>query len=182
MVSYAPTTPSIYVSVERHCENRLLRVAAFRRLSLGAAVVLWLIPLASSTAAAVKLVDGTPIQVRLLSPITSETTGTGQPLEFVVVGDITANGEVVITKGTQVAGMVVEAHPSHWRLTHHHAKLAFKFKFVKAINGQVIMLRATPSRVADDRVIVERSRRRHNLQWTTEGDTYEAYVDGDYEF
>jgi hypothetical protein len=156
--------------------------AALRRFSFGAAVVLLLVPLVSSTAAAAQLLDGTPIQVRPVNPITSESASNGQPLEFVVVGDITANGKVLIAKGTKVAGVVVDAHPSHWSWTHHNARLVFKFKSVKAVTGQVVMLRATPSRTSDDRVIVERSRRRHNLQWTTEGDTYEAYVDGDYVF
>jgi hypothetical protein len=137
--------------------------------------------LVPATASATRLPDGTRIRVRLLHPITSETSKDGQPLEFVVVSDVVVDGEVVIAKGTRVAGTIVKAKRARWGfLDDDRAKLVFVFSHTTASNGRVIRLRASPVKHEEDSVAVDRLRRHHELQWAGEADTFVAYVDGHY--
>jgi hypothetical protein len=149
------------------------------RLVFGAAMVslvLWL----PGNALAERLGDGTPVRVRLLKPINSESAKSGQPLEFVVTRDVVVDGRVLIKRGTLVSGAVVRARRADWDFTDHdHPKLAFRFHHTTASNGGTIHLRASSVRQKDDQVVLERYRG-HELLWAGEADTFEAFVDGDY--
>ena len=139
--------------------------------------------LAPSGVSAVQLSDGTPVIVRLLRPINSETSKSGQSLEFVVTSDVIVDGEVLITRGTRAVGMIVESRRARWRFSDHdHPRLAFRLHYTIASSGQVINLRASPTRRRDNHLVVDRLGRRHELQWAGEADTFETYVDGNYDW
>src|SRR5262249_40182573 len=134
-----------------------------------------------STASAAQLTDGTVIHVRLVNAINSERSTTGDEVRFVVTRDVLAAGEVLIRKGTAVAGTVVKARRASWGWVEHDARLAFRFSHTVTTTGELIRLRASLDPRAKDRVVVDRNRRHHDLQWAGEADTFDAYVDGNYE-
>src|SRR5262249_46212647 len=106
---------------------------------------------------------------------------TGEQVAFVVMKDIVAGSVLLIKQGTPVVGVVVKARPAHRGFVDHEARLAFKFNQTTAGDGQAIRLRASPARSTDDRVVVDRYGHHHDMRWAGEGDTFNAYVDGDYE-
>ena len=59
--------------------------------------------------------------------------------------------------------------------------LAFQFDQARATDGQTIRVRAwaAPRKVA--RVEVNRGQWQHVLTWAGEGDTFDAFIDGDYD-
>jgi hypothetical protein len=135
-----------------------------------------------AAASAGQLADGTMVHVRLLNPISSETSTRGQPLAFVVTRDVIVDGEVVIARGTHASGMIVKARRADWgAFDEDRARLAFAFHHTIATNGQVISLRASPVRRPNDRITIDRSGRKY-LQWASETDPFEAYVDGTYQW
>jgi hypothetical protein len=134
-----------------------------------------------SPACAGQLRDSTRISVRLLGGITSETTKTGQPLQFVVMNDIVVDDAILIRRDTPVVGVVVKARRVHWGFTHRKPRLAFRFTYTTTLGGQVIALRSTPVRQTNDQVVVQGGRPGHALLWTGGAELFEAYVDGDYE-
>jgi len=155
------------------------------RISFGrfaAAAVVALVPyFCSAPVCAAELRDGTPVPVRLVGMINSETTNPGQPLVFVVTEDVRIGGAVVITRGTPVAGLVTRARRAHWGFTNDKPRLEFRFSLTSARDGQVVALRATPERSRKDRVVVDRLELHHQIRWATGVDTFNAYVDGSYE-
>jgi hypothetical protein len=143
--------------------------------------VAWLVSFAPGKALAAELPDGLPIRVRLLGIITSENARRGDPVEFVVTSDIVSGDDILIGRGTVVTGVVVDSRRARWGFHHHHPRLAFKFQPITARNGMPIALRSSPYRSWDDRVIVDRDGRHHELRWAAGADIFVAYVDGSYE-
>jgi hypothetical protein len=133
------------------------------------------------SAAAAQLPDSTRVSVRLIGGITSETTTTGQSLQFVVINDVVVGNEVLIRKDTPVVGVVVRARRVHWGFTHRKPRLAFEFRYTTSPTGQVINLRSTPVRQLDNRIEVVRGGEGHALVWAGGADVFDAYVDGNYE-
>lgn len=135
---------------------------------------------APAVARADQIADGTTVPVRLLDIITSERSTSGQRLGFVVTKDVIVDGKVMIERGTPVIGEIVDARRARWDFTHKHARLAFKFVRTTGRSGEPILLRASPARGKDDRVNVSQHDRHHELLWATEAATFNAYVDGNY--
>ena len=131
-------------------------------------------------AAGARIADSTPVPVRLLGLINSETSRPGQPLSFVVASDVVVDGEVVITKGTPASGEVVRAKRMKWGFLQHKPKLAFRFTQTTTASGRVISLRASPQRDGGDGHVPNRTAS-HSFLWAGGADVFEAYVDGDYE-
>jgi hypothetical protein len=134
-----------------------------------------------SSSAAAELRDSTRVLVRLIGGITSETTKTGQPLQFVVMNDIVVDNTILIRKDTQVVGEVVKARRVHWGFTHRKPRLAFRFRYTTTPDGQVIALRSSPVRQTDDQIVVQQGTSGHALLWTGGAILFDAYVDGNYE-
>ena len=132
-------------------------------------------------AAVARIDDSTPVPVRLLGLINSETSRPGQPLEFTVADDVYVDGELVIRKGTPAQGVVVVSKRARWGPIQRHPQLTFKFTHTTASNGQTIALRATRQRNGGDGVIPDRSSRHRQMLWAGGTDLFEAYVDGDYQ-
>ena len=75
----------------------------------------------------------------------------------------------------------MEARRAKWGFSHQHPVLAFKFLRTTARDGRMITLRASPNRSGADRLVVNRNGREHEIQWIGDADTFDAYVNGDYE-
>ena len=150
---------------------------------VGAMTVLWLACFAApGAAAAAELRDGTPIPVRLAGIINSETTRSGEPLTFVVAQNVVSSrGEILIPKGTLVAGAVTKSRRARWGFKNREPKLTFTFSLTTARNGRMIALRASATGRKGDAIAVSRYERHHQLRWASGADVFEAYVDGTYE-
>lgn len=137
-------------------------------LLVGAAMAL--IVAQQSTRPGVRMADGTPVPVRLLHLICSETSRPGDPVRLEVVRDIVVEGSVVIEERTSATGIVVEARPS--TLRGRAARLAFAVNETRSVGGETIRLRSAQIRAF-------RGRRAY-LLWITQGAKFEAFVDGDH--
>jgi hypothetical protein len=137
--------------------------------------------LAPSTAFATELPDSTRISVRLVGAVDSESAKVGQLLQFVVMNDVIVDDAVLIKRDTVVVGEVVRAHRVHWGFTHRKPRLAFRFRYTTAVNGQAITLRSWPVRQERDQIVVQQGRDGHALLWTGGAILFDAYVDGNYE-
>jgi hypothetical protein len=138
--------------------------------------LVWLM-LATPTAATAQLQDGTIVHVRLRGPITSEDARTGDRIAFVVTRDVVVDGAVVIARKTPAVGTVVAARRASWGFIWHHGALSFAFVETTAVDGQSIGLRASNGY---GQVNIDRGDYHHDLQWATEGDTFDAAVAGNY--
>jgi len=147
--------------------------------NLGACAGLAWLMLASPTAATAQLQDGTIVHVRLVSPLTSEDAKPGDTIGFLVTRDVVVDGAVVIKRKTPAVGTVVAARRASWGFIWRHAVLSFAFVETTSVDGQSIRLRASNGY---GQVNIDRNDYHHNLQWATEGDTFEASVAGDYAF
>jgi hypothetical protein len=134
---------------------------------------------AVASAQAGELVDGTPLQVRLLHAINSDTARTGQILEFEVVRDVIIRNEVVIRKGTLATGQITDARAARWAFIDKHPRLAFKFILTTASDGTAIALRASAPLGGVNRVVLNHGDHRE-LLWASEADTFDVYVSGNY--
>lgn len=149
-----------------------------------ASAMFLLATLAPSTCIGAELPDSTRISVRLVGGITSESAKVGQLLEFLVMNDVVVDDAVLIKRDTVVVGEVVRARRVHWGFTHRKPRLAFRFRYTTAVNGQAITLRSTPAPlrdVDDDQIVVQQGRDGHAVLWTGGAILFDAYVDGNYE-
>jgi hypothetical protein len=141
----------------------------------------WTLTVAVASALAVRpevrLPDGTPVDVRLLSVIASDISAPGEPVQLEVAADVAVDKMVVIKKGTPVAGAIVEAFPS--QLSRRPARLVFTIRQTSSVTGQTIRLRTSPDTSGEQRVGITRLRNAL-LLWAAGGETFRAFVDGDY--
>jgi hypothetical protein len=140
-----------------------------------------LVLVAPRQAAAAHLPQGTRVPVRMTSMISSERSQSGDPVAFVVTADVMVDGVVVIPRGTAVAGWVLKVRRRSWGFISHDAKLTLMFGHTTSTGGQPVRLRASNLDPMGGRVEIDRDRRHHGLQWAGVGDTFEAYVDGEYD-
>ena len=152
-------------------------LVARRRVVLAALVALAAAIDPSTLLAAQQLPDSTRIPVRLVGGITSETTKTGQELQFVVMSDVIVNDAILIRRDTLVVGEVVRARRVRLGPIRKGPRLAFRFKYTTTVDGKVIALRTSPVRQEYDQIVV---RRGGAMLWTGGAILFDAYVDGNY--
>jgi hypothetical protein len=148
---------------------------------LGMSAIVLFATMAPSTCFATELRDSTRISVRMVGGIDSESARVGQPLQFVVMHDVIVDDAILIRRDTIVIGEVVRARRVHWGFTHKKPRLAFRFRYTTAVNGQAITLRSSLVRQEDDQIVVQQGRPGHALVWTGGAILFDAYVDGNYE-
>jgi hypothetical protein len=125
----------------------------------------------------VGLLDGTPVEVRLLRVIASDISVPGDPVQLAVNADVIIDSVVVIEKGTPVAGAISEAGPS--QLWSRPARLSFVIRHTSSISGQTIRLRTSRDTPGEQRIEIH-NHRSALLLWAAPGKTFRAFVDGDY--
>jgi len=118
------------------------------RRTLAAVVICTLItqPILAQ-AGARRLPDGTKVPLRLMETISSGTAKDGDPVNFTVVEDIVADGEVIIKQGTPVRGVIVQAQSK--RRLGRAGKLSYTVTETKSVDRQPIRLRATQNKSGD---------------------------------
>ncbi len=93
--------------------------------------------------------EGTPIKVITTSEITSKDAKPNDPVGFTVDEDVVVNGQVLVRKGTEAAGSVVNAEKGGYM--GKSGKLAIQVESTKTVDGQPLKLRAAKGREGNDK-------------------------------
>ncbi len=93
--------------------------------------------------------EGTPIKVITASEITSKDAKPNDPVSFTVDEDVVVNGQVLVRKGTEAAGSVVNAEKGGYM--GKSGKLAIQVESTKTVDGQPLKLRAAKGKEGNDK-------------------------------
>ena len=93
--------------------------------------------------------EGTPIKVITASEITSKDAKPNDPVSFTVDEDVVVNGQVLVRKGTEAAGSVVNAEKGGYM--GKSGKLAVQVESTKTVDGQPLKLRAAKGKEGNDK-------------------------------
>jgi hypothetical protein len=124
----------------------------------------------------VSLVDGTPIRILLAADIPNDVQE-GAPLRFTVADAIRVNDALVITKGAEVTGEIVEAAKKRFI---GGSKATYRLIIMDGADGRKLNVRATPARSSEgSRRPVENPNQKHTKDVAADAGTeYIAYIDG----
>ena len=125
------------------------------------------------------IMDGTPFSISLLEAVPVDVQP-GQPLRFQVNKDVLSGDALVIVKGTEVMGQVVDAAKK--KLLVRTVKPTFRLLEVTAVDGSKLKVRATPVRRGDyktDRPLEPLIPWRAKDVLAPAGSEFFAYFDGD---
>ena len=128
---------------------------------------------------AVHVIDGVPFTISLLEAVPLDPQP-GQALRFEVNKDVRADDAVVIAKGTEVTGEVVEAAKKKFLI--HGVKPSFRLLEVAAVDGSKLKIRAVPMRrggYKTDRSLEPIVPSRAKDVVAPAGSEFFAYFDGD---
>lgn len=84
--------------------------------------------------------EGTAVKVVTTAEITSKKAKPNDPVGFIVDEDVVINGQVVVRKGTEATGSVVNAEKGGYM--GKSGKLAIQVESTKTVDGQPLKLRA----------------------------------------
>ena len=93
--------------------------------------------------------EGTAVKVITTAEITSKKAKPNDPVGFTVDEDVVVNGQVVIRKGTEAVGSVVNAEKGGYM--GKSGKLAIQVESTKTVDGQPLKLRAAKGGEGDDK-------------------------------
>ncbi|HYP13243.1 MAG TPA: serine/threonine-protein kinase [Bryobacteraceae bacterium] len=132
-----------------------------------------------TSAAAIKMVDGTPVQLALAVDV-PENPEPQSPVTFTTLQDVVVDGVTVIRSGARAAGAVSR----RGRRLFSGAKVLIQFSEVTAVDGTLVKLRATarPPREGDEstRTLEAGGSKPENVA-APQGTQVTAYVAGDHE-
>ena len=92
--------------------------------------------------------EGTAVKVITVSEITSKKAKPNDPVNFTVDEDLVINGQLVIRKGTEAIGSVVNAQKGGYM--GKSGKLAIQVESTKTVDGQPLKLRAAKGKEGED--------------------------------
>ena len=92
--------------------------------------------------------EGTAVKVVTTSEITSKKAKPNDPVGFTVDEDVVINGQVVVRKGTEAVGSVVNAEKGGYM--GKSGKLAIQVESTKTVDGQPLKLRAAKGKEGED--------------------------------
>ena len=92
--------------------------------------------------------EGTAVKVITTSEITSKKAKPNDPVGFTVDEDVVMNGQVVVRKGTEAVGSVVNAEKGGYM--GKSGKLAIQVESTKTVDGQSLKLRAAKGKEGED--------------------------------
>lgn len=95
------------------------------------------------------LAEGTPINVTTTREITSKEAKLNDPVGFSVAEDVVVNGQVLVRKGTEAAGSVVNAEKGGYM--GKSGKLAVQVESTQTVDGQPLKLRAAKGKEGSDK-------------------------------
>jgi hypothetical protein len=90
----------------------------------------------------IEVTAGLPVAIRLDAPLSSSSAKVGDTFAFQASADITSGGFVVIPKGSQGQGEVVQAESAGGN--GHPGKLGLQFDWIVAADGAKVKLSVTP--------------------------------------
>jgi serine/threonine-protein kinase len=128
----------------------------------------------------VKVADATPFSIRLAEDVPADSEE-GRALRFIVADDFRVGGNVVVGKGSPIAGVITEAGKKG-RFGIGGNKLSFKLTQAEAVGGQKLSIRGLPARRADgvvQRPVETGAKTKSKDIAASAGTEYIAYVDGD---
>lgn len=103
----------------------------------------------SKPATEVVLPDGTEFEVETTEEISSKTAAEGDPLSFKVAEDVKVNGQVVITAGTLVKGVISNAKKAG--MMGKGGQLGIRVESTTTVDGQKLKLRSSKGKEGDDK-------------------------------
>jgi hypothetical protein len=89
-----------------------------------------------------EVVAGLPISVHLDAPLSSGSARIGDTFSFQAIDDVVSDGWVVIPKGAQGQGEVVQAEGAGGN--GHQGKLGIQFDWITSVDGSRIKMSVTP--------------------------------------
>ncbi len=92
--------------------------------------------------------EGTAVKVVTTAEITSKKAKPNDPVGFTVDEDVVINGQVVVRKGTEAIGSVVNAEKGGYM--GKSGKLAIQVESTKTVDGQPLKLRAAKGKEGED--------------------------------
>lgn len=92
--------------------------------------------------------EGTEVKVITTAEITSKKAKPNDPVGFTVDEDVVINGQVVVRKGTEAIGSVVNAEKGGYM--GKSGKLAIQVESTKTVDGQPLKLRAAKGKEGED--------------------------------
>jgi len=93
--------------------------------------------------------DGTEFTVVTVDEITSKTAAEGDPLTFKVAEDLKIDGQIVVTKGTIVKGVVAQAKKAG--MMGKGGSLGIRVESTTTVDNQKLKLRSTKGKEGDDK-------------------------------
>jgi hypothetical protein len=103
-------------------------------------IVIMLVVSTVANAQKVRLQEATPVTVKIKQEISSKTANVGDPIEFQLSKALYIDSILVIDTNVIITGEVIEAVPA--KSLGKAGKLDFIITSVKAVDGQVVQLRA----------------------------------------
>ncbi len=94
---------------------------------------------------------GTRLNIRLTQPLASESAKKGEPVSAVLISPATIDNAILIPQGSELSGMLVEAHGVGWAVKHETASLTPEFTSVKLPDGSSLPIRTQLYRVENSR-------------------------------
>ena len=92
--------------------------------------------------------EGTAVKVITTAEITSKKAKPNDPVGFTIDEDVVINGQVVVRKGTEAIGSVVNAEKGGYM--GKSGKLAIQVESTKTVDGQPLKLRAAKGKEGED--------------------------------
>jgi opacity protein-like surface antigen len=90
---------------------------------------------------------GTYISVRLLQPLSSQTTKKGDRITAISINPVVVHGDILIPNGSTITGTVVEANSVGWGFKHETASLTIDWNHAILADGRDLPLHARTSEV-----------------------------------
>jgi hypothetical protein len=126
---------------------------------------------------AVQVLDGIPFPITLAEDV-AEDPKPGQILHFKAANDVVMGGTVVVSRGAEVTGQVVDAEK---KKLIGRSKPTYRLMDALAVDGSRLKVRSAPSRRGDtppDRPIEPIGARKSKDVLAPAGSTFLAYFDG----
>jgi hypothetical protein len=95
------------------------------------------------------LPDGTPMKLRLLNKLDSQTAKNGDEILFAVVNDVVVGGVTVLRRGSPATGVVTQAEAA--KTMGRAGKLSFTINDIELRNGGKVPVRAFNRKSGEDR-------------------------------
>jgi hypothetical protein len=95
------------------------------------------------------LPDGTPMKLRLLNKLDSQTAKNGDEIPFAVVNDVVVGGVTVLRRGSPATGVVTHAEAA--KTGGRAGKLSFTINDIRLLNGGKVPVRALNRKSGEDR-------------------------------